>query len=478
MPSEKSYLDRVATKTALWVPASEPQWLALLSQADEIFYGGAAGGGKTDLVIGAAVECHQHTAIFRRVYPNLKEIMRRAREIIGDHATENKSERIWTFPDGRTIEFGAVQHEDDKTNWQGRPHDLKAFDELPEFSKSQYEFICGWNRTTDSGQRTRVIATGNPPLDESGSWIIERWRAWLDVQYHDPAEPGELRWYATIDGQEREFKTGDKIQHNGETIQPRSRTFIPAKLSDNPFYAEDGRYKSVLQSMPEPLRSMLLNGDFHAAKKQHPFQVIPTAWVLAAQKRWREREKPDTPLSAVGVDPIWGGDDRLAVSKRYDNYFDEIVTHPGALASDGAMSAELIRQDIGKEDPGYMNIDIIGVGTSTFDHVKTMYKNVYPVNAGGKSTYRDKSGKLAMRNIRAEYYWRMRDALDPLDGDDLALPDDRELLADLCAARYTVTSAGVQIEPKEEIKKRISRSPDKGEAAMLANLPVSSWSIF
>src|SRR3989304_7571290 len=132
MPSEKSYLKRVNDGEALWLPQSVPQWLAFLSRADELFYGGAAGGGKTDLVIGMSVECHQHSAIFRRVYPNLQEIMRRSREIIGNSAQENKAEKRWTFPDGKTIEFGAVQFEDDKTNWQGRPHDLKAFDELPE----------------------------------------------------------------------------------------------------------------------------------------------------------------------------------------------------------------------------------------------------------------------------------------------------------------------------------------------------------
>lgn len=475
MPSEKSYLERVKNKTALWMPQSKPQWLAFLSRADELFYGGAAGGGKTDLVIGMATECHQNSAIFRRVYPNLKEIMRRSREIIGDNAQENKSNRTWTWPGGkRTIEFGSVQHESDKSNWQGRAHDLKAFDELPEFTKSQYEFIIGWNRTTDECQRTRVIATGNPPMDEAGNWIIERWRAWLDPEYHNPAEDGELRWYATIDGQEKEFESGEPIEHKRETIYPRSRTFLPALLDDNPFYANDHRYRSVLQSLPEPLRSMLLNGDFQAAQKPNPFQVIPTEWVLAAQKRWKEREKPEgVPLTAVGVDPIWGGDDQMAIAKRYDNWFDEVTTHPGIVAKDGPTSAELIRQDIGDEEPATVNIDVIGVGTSTYDSAKAMFDKVTPINASGGSTYRDKSRKLKMRNVRAEYHWRMRDALDPQDGDNIALPDDRELLADLCAPRYKVTASGVQIEKKEEIKERISRSPDKGEAVMLCNIPPS-----
>lgn len=448
--------------------------MALLSRADEIFYGGAAGGGKTDLLIGMATELHQHSVIFRRTYPNLLGIMRRTRELIGTDY-ENKSEKAHNLPDGRSIEFGAMQHEDDKKNWQGRPHDLKGIDEIPELSKTQYEFVTGWLRTTNPGQRVRIVATGNPPMDEEGNWIIERWRAWLEPTYHDPAEPGELRWYATIEGQEREFKTGDPIVMDGETIYPLSRTFIPAKVDDNPYYAQDNRYKSILQSLPEPLRSMLLHGDFQAAKKPNPFQVIPTDWVLAAMKRGRETEKPVTPLTAVGVDPVWGGNDNLAISKRYDNWFDEVKTYPGAVAKDGPTSTELIRQEVGDEIPGYINIDVIGVGSSTYDFMKGVYDMVSPVNAAEGSEYRDKSQKLKMRNMRAEYHWRMRDALDPETGDNIFLPDDRELLADLCAPRYQVSASGVLIEDKDKIKERIGRSPDKGESVMLCNMPANKF---
>ena len=73
-------------------------------------------------------------------------------------------------------------------------------------------------------------------------------------------------------------------------------------------------------------------------------------------------------------------------------------------------------------------------------------------------------------NLRAEAYWRMREALDPDYGDDLALPDDSELLADLCAPRWEYTPRGVRVEEKEDIIKRIGRSPDAGDAAVLALL--------
>lgn len=421
------------------------------------------------MVLGAAIECHRHSVIFRRVYPNLSGIILRAREIIGDNAKENKADHVWTFPDDRTIEFGAIQLEGDKTKWQGRAHDLKAYDELPEFTESQYIFTSGWNRSVDPNQRVRVLATGNPPITESGSWVIRRWRAWLDKKYHNPAKPGELRWYATIDGEEQEFLSGDPIQHKKETIYPRSRTFIPASLSDNPFYAHNSQYISVLQSLPEPLRSMLLYGDFEASAPVDPWQVIPTEWVLLAQERWNKREKPNVPLTCLGIDPARGGIDKMSTCKRYDNYFDKLVSFPGVMTTTGPKSAELIRQLLGEEVPQSINIDVIGYGASTYDSLSPMYPSVNPINAADGSTFRDRSGKLKMRNLRAEYYWRMREALDPKLGDDIALPPGASVVADLCAARYEVSASGVLIESKEDIKKRLGRSPDEGESILLAH---------
>lgn len=443
--------------------------MALLTRADELYYGGAAGGGKSDLAIGLAVECHQQSVIFRRVYPNLKGIIKRTREILKGYAQENKSDKIWNFDDGRSLEFGAVQHEDNKTDWQGRPHDLYVFDEIPEFTESQYTFITGWNRTTDTGQRVRIVCTGNPPINEAGSWVMRRWAAWLDTKHPNPAKDGELRWYATVAGEEREFPNGDPIEIDGETIYPRSRTFIRSLVTDNPYYAQDSRYISVLQALPEPLRSMLLKGDFQASVQIDPWQVIPTEWVLLAQERWRNMDKPNVPLVCVGIDPARGGRDNMSMSKRYDNYFDEIVFWPGVQTSDGPTSAELIRQSLGDEQPKTINVDVVGYGASTYDSLRGIYNNVYAVNGAESSTYRDKSGRLKMRNKRAEIYWMMRDALDPQNEQEIALPPGNEIIADLCSARYNVTTAGVLIEAKEDIKKRIGRSPDKGESILYAN---------
>jgi hypothetical protein len=175
------------------------------------------------------------------------------------------------------------------------------------------------------------------------------------------------------------------------------------------------------------------------------------------------------------MDPSRGGNDKTALAKRYDNWFDSIKAWPGYIVKDGAIAAELARQEIGDEKPAYINVDVNGIGSSVYDHMKVIFKDVHPFNGAEASEYRDKSRKLKMRNMRAEMYWRMRDALDPNGGDDLALPLDPELLPDLCSARYSVTAAGVLVEEKDKIKERIGRSPDVGEAVMMANMNISTW---
>lgn len=457
-----------------------PQRLAYESAADVLGYGGSAGGGKSALLLGLAATAHKRSVIFRRVFPNLRGIIEESKAIFP--SGYNEMLHRWALPDGRMIEFEACQFEKDREKQRGRPRDFYGFDEATEFTRSRVEFITAWNRTTEPGQRCRVVLTFNPPLDESGSWVIDYFLPWFAYLFPTkfthprPAAPGELRWYATIDGKERECDDGTPFEHDGETVRPRSRTFIPARLDDNPHLA-DSTYRSTLQALPEPLRSQLLYGDFSAQGAADPWQVIPTAWVKAAQARWMERERPVMPLSGVGVDVARGGRDAMVIARRYGTWFDEPVKVPGADVADGPTAAGLVFQALEREKHvGYVNVDVIGVGSSAYDSLAAMYPDVArAVNVAEGSGYVAMSKTdppmplFRMRNVRAEMYWRFREALDPDNGEELALPPGNELVADLCAARYKVLAGGViQIEEKEKIKERIGRSPDTGEATMLA----------
>jgi len=340
---------RQELRTKAWAPFPGPQTEALRSPADFLFYGGAAGGGKSDLILGAAGQ-HRRSIIFRREYPQLKGIIDRSIEIYNGQGRFTKSPvPLWELSGSRSIEFGAVQHLGDEKKYQGRAHDLKAFDEITHFFEAQFRYLTGWRRSSDPKQRTRVIATGNPPTDTDGEWIIRFWAPWLDKTHPFPARNGELRWFTTIAGKDIEVPddrpfvlVDDKIVYEfdpanfkaTDVITPLSRTFIPARVEDNPIYMASG-YMATLQAMPEPLRSKMLYGDFSAGREDDAWQVIPTEWVELAQKRWQERWPPSTPLSAIGVDVARGGGDKTILSPRYDNYFGPQECYPGSATPDG-----------------------------------------------------------------------------------------------------------------------------------------------
>ena len=268
----------IATADVKWLPNPGPQTAAYVSLADELLYGGEAGGGKTSLISGLAVNEHKQSLLLRRQTTELRGIKEELTKILGSTKGLNDQSGIWRIPN-RSIELGHCQYLKDRLTYQGRPHDLKGFDELTQFLEDQYRYIIAWNRSTDPNQRCRVVATGNPPLEDEGLWVIQYWGPWLDKNHPNPAAPGELRWYTTIGGVDQEVDGADPITlNNGEEVIPRSRTYIPASLEDNPDLMETG-YASVLEALPEPYRSALRHGSFTVGMADNEWQVIPSEWI-------------------------------------------------------------------------------------------------------------------------------------------------------------------------------------------------------
>jgi hypothetical protein len=454
----------------IWMPLPGPQTEAYFCEADVLFYGGAGGGGKTDLLLGLALTQHYHSIIFRRQATQLLGIQNRLLdEILKSRKFWNGQDDILRLSD-RTIEFGSCNVLGDEGKYQGRAHSLKGFDEITHFMASQFHFLRGWKRSTMVGERQRIVCTGNPPLDSQGEWVIQFWAPWLDRNHPNPAKPGELRWYAMLDGIDTPVESGAVIKHKGELITPQSRTFIPSHVEDNPFLMATG-YKTQLQSLPEPLRSQMLKGDFTAGKEDNIWQVIPSTWVEMAQARWKESGKIG-PMDSIGCDVARGGKDKTIIARRHGAWYDKAISFPGAETPDGAITAGLILSNT--RDAAPIHVDIIGVGGSVYDHLKENDIQVLGINnasnEGLEGEHDRASGMLKFRNMRAFLMWRFREALDPKNDEKLALPPDSELKADLCAPRWKLTASGILVEDKEEIKKRIGRSPDKGDAYILASI--------
>lgn len=463
-PEQRDEVDRIlASDTAIWRPLPGPQTIAYESLADIIGYGGAAGGGKTDLACGKSLTQHKRIMILRRESTQLSGVIDRLTELLKSRDGYNGQEKIWRLPD-RQIEFGSVPHLGDETKYQGRPHDFLVFDEATNFLESQVRFLLGWLRTTDEKQRCQALLTFNPPTSAEGQWVIPFFGPWLDKDHPKPAEPGELRWFATIDGKDVEVESGATFKHGSETIKPLSRTFIPSRVTDNPYLMSTG-YMSTLQALPEPLRSQMLRGDFRAGLQDDPFQVIPSKWVEIAMERWKKPDRLE-PMDSLGVDVARGGKDETVLARRHGMWFDEAIAYPGKETPDGPTTAGVIIAALRDKAP--IHLDVIGVGSSPFDFIKEAGLQIIGVNVGEAAHGTDKSGSLTFSNLRTELWWKMREALDPQNNTGICLPQSAKLKADLTAPKWKLTGKRIQVESRDEIVKRIGRSPDYASAYILA----------
>ncbi|HNB42882.1 MAG TPA: terminase, partial [Burkholderiaceae bacterium] len=453
------------TRTRAGFPAGGPQRAAYESLADIVFYGGAAGGGKTDLLLGVALTTQRHSIVFRREAVQLTGIVERMASILGTRDGFNSQTGVWRLPGKRVMELGSVKEPGDWLKYQGRAHDAKLFDEITHFTESQFRTLIGWLRSDNPDIRQRVICAGNPPTDADGEWVKRFWAPWLEPTHPNPAQPGELRWYVTNDkGEDQAVNGPEPVMVGDDLVHPKSRTFIPSRVDDNIFLLTTG-YKTTLQALPEPLRSQMLKGDFQAGANDPAWQAIPTEWVKAAQARWSPRESKG-PMTAMGFDPARGGMDKSSIARRHGLWFDEMVTMPGAVTKDGPSAAAFAVANV--RDGACICVDSIGIGSSALDFMMGLNLNVLAVNGSEASGAITKAGNLRFRNRRAEMYWMLREALDPTNADKIALPPDPELLGDLTAVRYKVVTMGkvaaLQMRSKDEIREALSRSPDKGDA--------------
>jgi hypothetical protein len=474
-----------------WLPElrNKPQVAAYYSDADLLLYGGAAGGGKTALIVGLACSQHKRSVIFRAQSVDLRGIEEELFKVFGTREGWNGQDKIMRHGN-RVIELGHLEKPGAERSWQGRPHDLICFDEAGQLARDKVQFVLGWLRTDDFNQRCRCVMASNPPDGGTGDWLLEWFAPWIDEKFGNPAQPGELRYAATAPDREgttvwlpderqiiftegRNWRHGTQSEIDAdvkELVKPLSRTFIPARLDDNPFL--DKKYKANLQNLKEPWKSRLLYGDFTAGRQDHEWQVFPTAWVKEAFARWTENPPRGAVMSAIGVDVAQGGDDNTVLACRHAHWYGPLVIQRGIETPRPSDVAALVVKN--RTNNG--TVVVVDVGGGYGGGVKEWLEhNFIPVrafNASSASGRMTADHQLYFVNLRAEAHWRFREALDPdqLGGSIIALPPDPQLLADLTAVRWKLTSRGIQIESKEDLKKpeRLGRSPDRGDAVIMA----------
>lgn len=511
-PSERLEFDAaVDGYEPIFKPNPGPQTMAFDSEADIIGFGGAAGGGKSFLISGIATTQAKRALIIRQEKVSTKKFVQEIAGILGSRDGYSSQGSTWAFstPDGvnRLIEFAGLENEGDEEKQQGVDYDHKLYDEVTQMREKQVRYTMGWVRSADPKQRCRTIMAFNPPTTPEGRWVIKFFAPWLDKKHPNPAKDGELRWFitkgsdpdvevpdgrpfvwrgATVgnpngDGTWTRVCDFDPADYEGDNailvIQPKSRTFITSRVTDNPYYMKSG-YIAQLQALPEPLRSQMLRGDFMAGTEDHRSQLIPTAWVEAAMNRWRPREAKGE-MTSMGVDAARGGNmgstlgatgkDKMIIARRHGQWFDNLIAIKGVDVNSGSLAASQVIRF--RRDNAPVHLDVVGIGTSPFDFLEEAAVHVVPINGAASAENETAArGLLKFLNLRAMLLWRLREALDPENPDPIALPDDAELLADLTAPLFWVVKGGIKVESKDEIAKRIMRSTDKGDAVMYANI--------
>lgn len=257
------------TQTETIWQAQPRQRVALKSKAFELFYGGAAGGGKSDFLLIDFLNGVEHGAahrgiLFRRTYPELQELIRRSYEIyprIGDgSATFNKGDKIWTLPGGATLRFSQMESDSDVHKYQGHQYTWEGWDELTNWP-TDYAYVYMISRLRSAeGVPVRVRAAGNP----GGVG-----HAWVKARFIDGKEPEKLY----ID------------EDTGQT-----KVFVPAKLADNIILMQnDPGYKDRLALLPPHLRRAYLEGD----------------WDIFAGQAFEEWRYEDHVVKPFALDPSW-----------------------------------------------------------------------------------------------------------------------------------------------------------------------------
>ena len=285
-------------------PQPGPQFDFLASEADIVIYGGSAGGGKSYALL---LDPLRHVwnpgfgaVIFRRTSEEIRMeggLWDEAQNIYPQLGARSRELQLdFRFPSGASITLDSIQHEQDKLRFQGAQICGLCFDELTHFSESMFFYMLSRNRST-CGRRPYVKATTNP---DANSWVKTFLAPWLDREYPNRAESGEIRWFV---------RDGGLISWAPEgTPDAKSVTFIRASIFDNKRLLErDPGYLSNLRALSLVDRRRLLDGDWDVTEGGNMFKPdwfrlideVPTVtrwvrfWDMAASE-----VKP-------GKDPDW-----------------------------------------------------------------------------------------------------------------------------------------------------------------------------
>jgi hypothetical protein len=234
-----------------------------------------------------------------------------------------------------------------------------------------------------------------------------------------------------------------------------------ANEAEGDFFFEGSYYR------PNDLFRVKVRGMF---AKTDEDTLIPLHWVERANENWKRYKHEGVNIFKLGVDVAGMGRDNSVICKRYDNYVNRFRSHSGNGNAEHMAVAGIVANELKVSMVSKAYIDTIGEGAGVYSRLLELgYDNAisckFSENAKG---LKDSTEVYEFENMRAYLFWCVREWLNPALNPDACLPPDDEFLQEATEIKWKFKSNGkIIIEPKEDLKKRLKRSPDKFDA--LAN---------
>jgi hypothetical protein len=202
--------------------------------------------------------------------------------------------------------------------------------------------------------------------------------------------------------------------------------------------------------------------------------LIPLGWVEAAMARWRDWKDAGSPALDVverhilGCDIADMGEDSTVVAFREAHIVRELRKY---RMSDTMETTGYVKAAMSSRPGSLAIVDSIGVGAGVLSRLREQkIRAIGFVASGSAKGLKDRTGEFRFTNLRAAAWWRLRELLDPSQpgGSVIHLPDSEILKADLTTPHWKVLSGGsIQVESKDDIRKRLGRSTDEGDAVVM-----------
>jgi hypothetical protein len=409
---------------------------------------------------------------------------------------------------GALLVFGHMKEENTKFDYGGFQFPHIRWDELCNFTETQYLFMMSRNRSKKDPNDPRyyippnVRSTGNP---------VGEGRGWVKRRFIEPMDVEEIAWFGRRDGQDKRVAAGSK--------RAKTRVFIPGDRKENDYL--DDEYEDTLEQLDTEMYRALAKGDWSDYDSDN--QLILSAWleialagvdIVPCDVQFRGQR-------ALGVDPAYTGADKSVICNGFENKLKKIWSYPQTQGQDLAWLVD--QECITYPNIRIVCVDAVGIGVSACDFLESGGKELilqmpgmknFPVDINNRASiiyrcsHKDPAWEEKYRgghkflNFRSQVYWKLREDMQSgkIDLSELVVKATYEnrdisqadrsykkneiaaekemqkasfggnlnlLKEELLAIRYFYNDQGaIYIQSKAEMKKaeNLGRSPDHSDA--------------